>query len=76
MRHFTRSSETFPWERGGAEPGHRGQPPVSPAIVTMVRHRIATGFYDTPAVKRAICEGVLGEQSSDPGLGRHGGPTG
>lgn len=68
MRHSTRSSETFPWERGAGETGARGQPPLSPAIVTMVRHRIATGFYDTPAVKRAICEGVLGEESSDPGL--------
>jgi hypothetical protein len=68
MRHSPRSAETFPWERGAAEPGSVGRQPLSPAIVTMVRHRIAIGFYDTPAVKRAICEGVLGESSSDPGL--------
>lgn len=68
MRHSARSAEIFPWERRAAQSGSGSEPPLSPAIVTMVRHRIATGFYDTPAVKRAICEGVLGEQSSDPGL--------
>ena len=68
MRHSSRSSELFPWERGGAGAESRARPSLSPAIVTMVRQRIATGFYDTPAVKRAICEGMLGERSSDPGL--------
>jgi len=68
MRHSPRSSELFPWERSAAEAVSRARPSLSPAIVTMVRQRIATGFYDAPAVKRAICEGVLGERSSDPGL--------
>ena len=70
MKHSPRSVELFSWEQRAGESGSRRRPTVSPAIVTMVRQRIATGFYDTPAVKRAICEGVLGEQSSDPGLRR------
>ena len=32
---------------------------LAPAVVMLVRQRIATGFYDSPPVRRAIAEAVV-----------------
>jgi hypothetical protein len=44
-------------ERGA--PDVRERPPLPLAVVMLVRQRIATGFYDSPPVRRAMAESVL-----------------